>query len=580
MGFLLRAYAAAFGLYRDNALYLQTHFYYNMSVNTEYELISVAYRSRFLFRTDAEYRAALGVSLETVANNRDSERDMRVYAGLLSRASDIVEGMTFDEIISRYASASELYLSLDWGDRSQMASRKRLCRMLFRLYATRGMSLDGEEIFRFKIKNDDERLLQAFFPNGISKAPAADIGMIALFVFGVIRPWNGENSRGRDTRDSETAAALERLRRMIELLREDMPRLGSTEKPMVFKQTLKAIDDRLNGRESLAEATPLWMYCLITDIGRTCRSMMSAKQKREAGERMQGLYMPGIWIDDADGGQSRFWIFPDNTLMAFCYKRSGMAWELIPYEFNLQLADDPDYYDTYYLIAPEGNLNFILSSERPISESQLAMGNCEAYYGENDEPATFRLISDVQPSPDWLDWREWKRLSPADPRHAELRTVLRALYDPDNPLSMLLGNRAPELTDSTNALAGRDRKYIYVHDCPHGRFAMMERKPDRFTYEASARADDSCSGLFELEISEQQPLYALPIVQKKKKRGNPELDALADVLEDAENITEAYIVHSPRAKHPRIVFSTYGVTASLDMDALKQMGALKFTRRP
>lgn len=543
----------------------------------EYELISVAYRSRLLFRTDAEYRRAMGVSFETVANNRGSKRDMKMYYDALSRQANTIEGMTLDEAIADYVAASEMYLSLDWGDRCQMASRKKFCRMLFRIYATEGMNLASEESFKFKIKRDDQRLLQAFFPDGLSEKPAVDVGFIVLFAFGVIRPWNGDNARSRDIRDKEAIGALEKLSAMIALLREDMPRIGATEKPLVFSECLQAIDNRLNDPKRLEEATPLWMYCILAIISRTCRNMMSAKQKRKTCASLQCISMPGIWVDDADEDRSRFWIFPDNYSWAFCYKRDGMDWTLTPYEFNIQFSDDPEYYDTFFLMSPEAGITHILSSTRNIAYEQFATGNCEMEDGEDGALSRLNFYQSLHPTPDWMDWTTWERLGRDDPRHAGFHAVLHALYDPANPLSMLLRNTAPELTDLANNLVGLDRKYIYLHDCQPKRFVLIERRPEQFTYEGTD-ADDKA--LFELEISVRHPLYAFPRKQEKKKHANHELDSLADMLDDADNLTDAHIVHSPRAKHPRLIFPEYSITATLDIEVLSELGVLKFTSNP
>ena len=137
-----------------------------MSENLAYRLIRVAYRSRFVFRTDAEYRKALGVSFETVVNNCGSAADMERYYDNLCRAADYNTDLSLRSLIADYVEASEFYLFLDWGDRAQMASRRRFCRMLFRLYASGGMALTADEIFKFKIKDADERLLNAFFQRG------------------------------------------------------------------------------------------------------------------------------------------------------------------------------------------------------------------------------------------------------------------------------------------------------------------------------------------------------------------------------------------------------------------------------
>ncbi len=161
-----------------------------MDTSTKYELISVAYRSRFLFRSEGEFREAIGVSYETVVNNRESARDIDVYYNIIDRKTEDVAGMSLEEVMGDYLRASEFYLSLDWGDRSQLASRRKFCRMLFRLYATAGLSLTNDEIFKFRMKNDDRRLLGEFFPDGEGEAPAVNVALIVLFAFGVVRPFS------------------------------------------------------------------------------------------------------------------------------------------------------------------------------------------------------------------------------------------------------------------------------------------------------------------------------------------------------------------------------------------------------
>lgn len=133
-----------------------------MAQADKFDYISIAYRSRLLYRSDSEFRDALGVSFETVANNRHSARDMEMYLGVLSKCAENETALSIVDVIDAYVEASEAYLTLDWGDRTQMASRRKFCRMLFRLYATEGKSLSNEELFKFKIKNDDRRLLNAF----------------------------------------------------------------------------------------------------------------------------------------------------------------------------------------------------------------------------------------------------------------------------------------------------------------------------------------------------------------------------------------------------------------------------------
>lgn len=546
-------------------------------MNPIYLLILVAYRSRFVLRTDAEFRKAFGVSFETVANNSGSEDDLERYYDNLCRAADYNVDISLRSLIVDYVEASEFYLSLDWGDRAQMASRKRFCRMLFRLYAAGGMALTTDEIFKFKIKDADDRLLGAFFPDGADKAPAVDIGFIMLFAFGLVKPWSGDNTRSRDFRDDETRELVEKLRNLIVCLRDDLPLLSSFEKPLAFDDWLNAING-VQRDDDLAWATPLRFALAVKDILRASRTLTNAELTRETVDNMHGITMDGIWIDDSDGGETRFWIFPDNLLAAFCYQRNGNAWELLPYEMRARLAVNPDYMDTLYLMAPELNRQLILSPEKVLTDGDKYMAEM-SFEVEGDEDgneiSNVNIVRGLGRFPGWMNWNSWKRLSADDERYSELRAVLADVYDPDSPHSAVFRNTLPEITDFVNNIVGRDRKYIYLHDIMPGRFAVFERTPGKFTYEEVLGKKSEVKSLFDLDVSEEQPLYLLPVNVKWKKNGRIDLDRFAGMLRDADNIREVYIIHSPHTKHPRIVVPAYGVVVRLDMEELKEMGVIR-----
>lgn len=552
-----------------------------MDTSCKYDLISLAYRSRLLFRTDAEYRDALRVSMETVAAKRDVERDMDIYYDILDRATRCAVEQSLEDVVDAYLAASRLYLSLDWGSRTQMASRKKFCRMLFRLSATAGRPLTNDEIFRFKIRDDDDRLIRAFFPDGTDALPAVDIGMVTLFAFGVIRPFV-DRALGRDISDKETRLSLHRLRSLIALLKEDTPRLGSTEKPIVFDEWMSIIDNHLAEPDKLSICSPLWMAYSLTDVSRACRALVISEQRRIANENFQGVYMRGIWIDDADGGSTRFWIFPDNTLSAFCYQRDGMTWQLLPYELRVRPALNSSYMDGFALIAPRGSLSYTLSSDRIVEPDQMATGSCEVEADEaTGEIRLLKLFKVLRPFPDWLNWHEWRRLSPDDPLYDTLHRALLDIYDPCCPYSLLFRNPFAELTDCSNNLVGRDEKYLYVHDRNPMRFAIREEEPDRFNYAAdSGRELLTPKALFELDISEAHPLYAIPLKMGVSTYRNAEVDRLAAILTDADNIAEACIIRSERTRHPRLAFTAYAITIALSPENIAAAGILKFTKRP
>ncbi|MBD5361056.1 MAG: hypothetical protein HDR87_10175 [Bacteroides sp.] len=552
-----------------------------MEQRNKYEVVAVAYKSRFVFRTEADYRRALGASFETIVGKRDSARDMEVYYGILARRADEEMDRPLDDIIDDYLIASRLYLTLDWGDRTQIVSRRKFCRMLFRLAATAGRPLSSDEMFRFKTKEADGGLLELFFPDGKEEAPMVIICFIVLFAFGVIRPWSGDNSRGRDFRDKETLDALKKLADLISLLKEDTPRLGSTEKPLAFDQWGEMLAGYLRGEDDLGDCTPLMMLRVVTDIARACRSLVVSEEQRLEGERLQGLYMHGIWIDDADAGRTRFWVFPDNLLAAFCYRRNGVGWELDSYELRVRLSMHASYSDSFMLMTPRGNLNYTLSPERILDGAQMATGSCDPERDEaSGEITRVELGEESLRFPQWLDWRTWEQLAPDDARYKEFRGALTAVYDPQSPHSVIFRNSAPELSDNVNNLVGRDNRYLYVYDWRPGRFLIRERQPGVFVYEGNTPHYETERGLFELDITEEHPLYVIPVDMAGRKFGNPELDRLAAIMTDAANITEAYIIHSAQIPFPRLTFPTYGSSIGLDMELLAAAGIRKFTRRP
>lgn len=485
-----------------------------MEMANRFEELAVAYRARLVWRSEAEYRQAMGVSFETVGNNRCSDRDMEMYFGIVAREAMRHTHVPLDDFIAQYVEASRLYTSIDWGDRTQMASRKKFCRMLFRLYATAGRRIPSDELFRFNIKDDDGRLLKTFFPDGPSGTPAVNILLITLFAFGVVRPFT-ETTRGRDVRDKETLRALENMRELIRLLREDIPKLGSTEKPLVFDEYVVVLSGYIADANGLAECPPLSFYGQLADVVEACRRLAIAEEQRAFNDKLVGLCLYGIWVDDADGGEKRFWIFPSNCQMAYCYEYDGLMWKLIPYEFKVRFAESPEMVDTYIMIAPEGNLDYYFSADKLIAPASYAVGPIEGEFDEaSGEVVSLTFKEGPIPASERFDWRRFDRLSPDDPRYERFHALLKELYDPNSPQSLFFKNTAPMLTDSFNNLVGRDNKYLYVYDRRPGRWVIREKARDTFIYEPVAGEWEPGEALFELEVTERTPLYAVPLEVK------------------------------------------------------------------
>lgn len=547
----------------------------------DFDLISVAYRSRFFFRTDAAFRRALGVSFETILNNRDSAREMRACRDILNRKSMAGMDRTAEDVLATYLTASDFYLSLDWGDRAQLASRKRFCRMLFRLFTSGVRKLSIEEEEKFRMKDDDSRLLGEFFPEGTAGKPACDIAFILLFAFGVLRPWSGETARSRDIPDKEVRSGLEKLRSLIDLLREDQPRLGLLEKPLCFSQYAQIIEERLAEPDGVEDISPLSLYAILFDISQACRALQTAEDNRLRNADLQGIDLRGIWVDDTDEGRERFWIFPDNFFYAFCYSRNGMGWKLNTFEFRVRFPDNPDWDESFVLVPNEANFRWLLNPDRPMEDKMFGDGFISAEADpESGELTRVKLTIGNEGVREWLDWTCWMRLLPGDERLEEFREAIRSVYDPADAQSVIFRNVCPEASDLSNCIVGRDNRYVYIHDQAVGRFVMKERRDGRFEYVAMEGNDGGGKALFELEVTEKHPLYAIPLKMNGEACRELGVEKLAEVMEEGEYLTEAYILHPARGRWPRLLLPNYGYSVELDMERLAATGIRKFTSRP
>ena len=554
-----------------------------MSFLTKYEMVTVAYRSRFIFRTDALNRDALGVSLETIAKNRDSERDIDIYYNVFNHRVEEYAEITLGQAIGNYVRASEFYRSVDWGDRSQLALRKKFCRLLFRYVSTKGMKLSTEEDYKFKIKDDDGRLIREFFPDGVEAMPAVSIPFILLFVFDIVRPWNMNSSRGHDVSDKDAIVSLERLRNLIELLREDTPQLGSAEKPKVFDQLMGRIDYYLNEPEDFDEIAPLFALMALENIEDVCRTLVGPETIRTRSELFTSLNMPGIWIDNTDKGKNRFWVFPDNKHTGYCYERDGVGWRSRPFECIVHNGAE-GYIRPFIMYELEVSLKSILKDNEPIPNEKISAGICSYDIDETtDELNHVELIDSTGAFPSWLDWTEWTRLSPDDERYKEFHEVLSRLYDLKDPLSAILTTVALEMAETYNKVAGWDRRYIYVYDRKPSRYALEEIYPDHYGYYACFDDNAHEKALFELEISEESPLYLIPrypklSIEDRKKAEKSLLDLFRILDEDGNNIPEVHIIHSPKSRYPILYMAEYGCSMKIDMDQLSLIGVRKLTQ--
>lgn len=569
---------------------------------TKYEIIDIAYKSRLFFNTEGEYRELWGVSFETVSDHRDDPKAVGRYYDILDKWCREWIAQSLEEIVEEYSNASEVYLNLNWEGRSQMALRKRFCRMLFRIAATRGRSLSQEEKEIFRYKDGDDNLTAEFFPEGKGEPESISVPFILLFAFDIVRPGRGTNGKGRDIRKENVRKSLTLFEDLIKLLREDMPTLGSTSKPIAFDETLENIRVAMGDSQDLMLCSPLWFYYQLEVVKYACLSIVDMDLRRSVGHNLVAPDLPGIWIDDKDGGKSRFWIFPHNLGETFCFtfNHEKREIDLYPVNFSVATAPSVDQLRNGVIISAKGVTKVVGNPDGKLERSEIATMQL-TYLPEEGivEKVVFEKSSGE--NPEWFDWNCFRRLDTGSEQYKEISLFLRDLYGERSTVNINFRNHGRLFTDIVNNLIGRDREYLYIYDYAKPSFKLIERE-GIFYYKEQYNGEAPSLSLFDLELSEEHPLYLLPTkLQAKIEREDREYEKrftsslrsergdkhehpsawmrrLAELMTEPENIANVSLINSP-TRDLLLYFHDFDMTIPIDVGELVKYGGRKITGR-
>lgn len=528
-----------------------------------YEVVNYALRSRLLFRTEAEYRQLLGVTFETVRDHCDDEDVLQGYYAALNKECQSRCGETLYYMVASYLEASRVSqeIDFDWKERRQMASRKKFCRWLFRKVAAPGRKISLAEELKFSPKACDRELFDRFYPQGYEAGRAVDILFILLLTYKVIKPLEVRAARGRDVSDRDAEKTRQAMIELISQLKEDMPQMGTLPKPMIFDVVL----DELHRTTEPISIVDLWEK---TDrIENACVAVSSPQKAADVRMRPNGFSMPGIWVDDADDGETRFWIFPENKYMAFCYERDGQAWRLSPYEFVFFISDSDDHSDDYcVMVTARGNEQVIESGVMQPSEA------VSASYKLNGDVIRFRLKSWQAPA--WFNWHYFCRLQEDDTRNSLFRQVIADVYDSNSPHSMLFSNLGSLLTDTIDALVAMDMECLYIYDGPiPKRFALIS-DDGRYYYCPTAASSRS---LRSIDISAKHPLYIVPRFLNLDAPMSERQRAVAEVAMNTNLSNQVTIYRT--ASHPDGLLCFNYFSTSIPLSEASTFGLKKVTSR-
>ncbi|MDE6753029.1 MAG: hypothetical protein K2J82_00280 [Muribaculaceae bacterium] len=551
-----------------------------------FDIIEVAYRARLLFRSERGYREVSGVSFETIADHREDEGALRLYYDLFNGECIRQSGESLKELAGRYLDASLAFngKEFEWYERRQLASRKKFLRWIFRKVAAPGSHLSAKEEFRFRPKDCDNRLLETIFPEGLEEGARIDLAFLLLIAFGVVKPF--PISRSRDAGMEELHRQLTAMIKLVTILYADIPQIGTLPKPIIFDITLEQLHRKIENIDNpteRAECSVAWFWSLLKIIEDSCISVSSPQRLADTKIITTGYSMPGIWVDDYDEGKTRFWIFPENKLMAFCYHYTDGCWHLRPYEFCFySLKDDDEIGEICVFATAKGNLQLINSSDGIMNPDELVTAKYEL--GKEDEIGLFSEISfaiTTPQCPEWFRWKSFRRLSSADSQFIAFREVLKDIYYGCSTLSFLFKNEAPFLTDSVNALFAMDNDYLYLYDGrPEKRFVLQQDSDVGLWFDylpEKSNGKDSVN-LLNVKVSEEHPLYIIPRFTNLERPMSSLQRRFAEAALNTELHHQISIYRTAQRPAGILCFNTYSLIIPLDAD-LSKFGIRKITSR-
>ncbi len=553
-----------------------------------FEAIKIAYMSRLLFQTDNEFRNYVGVSYETIKDNKDNDDLVERYYDVLDQECHRQTGKDLLSTASAYLEASNVCrgIGFDWKKRRQIVSRKKFCRWLFRKSAAPKIELSMDEEFQFKPKDGDEEILKTFYPDGIENGRTIDLIFVILITFDVIKSVTDlETGRARDIKAKDVKQSIEKMLALVKILNEDIPYMGVTGKPVLFDDTiilLQTLAESDIEDEQMKKYTPAWFWRKLDSLENVTITTSSPQAAAETHVIPIGYRMNGIWIDDKDYGKTRFWIFPDNKLMAFCYVYDNPEWKLVPYEFCFYGTEYDDTVDDICIFASHlGNEQLLTHSESIADKGEIICLNFEKnQIDENGDYSEIRFYSDTDNIPEWCDWRNFRKLLPDENQYDRFMNALKSIYDPNSSESRLFDNICPLLTDALNCLVAVDLEYLYVSDIRKpDRFAMTCRDKDEeiFSYDHYYNHGEPKVNLLELEISPEQPLYLIPRFNNPSDRRDDRYRNFCEAVAETQLGHQITIYHNPKKGKSLLCFNKFSLV--FELSELEAYGVRRYTSR-
>jgi hypothetical protein len=466
------------------------------------EAVKLTDTSNVLFTSHEGFLKLLGCSDKSIKRREGNEKDNERLYDILNKHCHETTKYELCDLLYYYDEASEAYLDNDiWGGFER--SKKKFCLWLFcEVFLPYNDDVDNridltkaEKIEEYFISDD---------PDGTYEK--VDICFLLLLAYGIIKPLGKKNNFAK-------LDSMAKMKNLLEDFQNLLPVVGVIKGNETLDDYASTITQMIDKNETLCVAE---LWCIVTDIASYLQRCSSPQAHADAHVIPIGYKMPGIWIDDNDNGNSRFWIFPENRLMAFCYTQNPTIeneYILKPYEFAFTASeyDETDCDEICMIFTAKGNEEILFNADAKASKNHAVITDFKFDYDDNKRISKVTFTPRDNVHREWMEWRSFTRLDFDSDRYIHYRILIDELYD--KPSRKLLENKAPWLTDNFNSLIAVDKLYIYIFDrktlpdhklCYHG-------EEHGYTYEPREKNDNpDKQSLLTVEISKANPIYVLP----------------------------------------------------------------------
>lgn len=572
-------------------------------MENKFQLLDAIIKSRLLSLNESGYEEILKINVDSFRRRYENSSDekLNVIYDAFSEALNDYDAYEPEYMINAYIKASDVYNSVgfDWGKKKDIRARKTFCRWMFRQAYLSNTKLHEETYYPF---DEDWGLLKLFKPEPEDTKESINIVFTMLLTFQIVEPFGSD--RERKSRQDRSHEHRDNMIKLLEQLQKDLPSFGVFKDLHSLKKALNLLKDT---EIDDTEFPPAAYWGLLNNIACELSVISSPKELSDSHIEIDGYVMGGIWIDDYEDGQKRFWVFPNNKLMAFCYYLRNDEWILQPYEFGFYRMDyELEFDEICFMATSKGNMQAFLKGK--IEENEFARLRYEL--DDRDEEGMFQTIRFSLESgseyPDWMPWRSFRRLNVSDKRFKEFLNDVKIIYHRSELLRNFTNNGS-WLTDSNNCLIGLDAEFLYLSDIAVRGGGILEIDEDEndypiFNYYVKYANPNQNLNLFSVEVSKRQPLYAvardshfyeeldktLNLNSEKLKRVKPDREErkalirkykdFKDIVENVEYNNQITIYKNLRGESSVLCFNAISRIFDLD-EIIEWFGVKKFESR-